>query len=259
MRLQGKTALITGGTSGIGLATARLFLAEGAEVIVTGRNRQTLDATQRELGDRVLAVQADATEEGAAERAVAEGIARFGKIDIVFANAGIAGPTPLGGTTAAAFGTMVRNNLDASFLTVQAALPHLGQGAAVILNGSVHAVLGVAGWSAYAAAKAGLRGMSRVLASELAPRGIRVNLVVPGGTRTPIWSFAAPTEVAMDALDAQLSRAIPLGKMGEADDIAKAVLYLASDDAKHVTGAEIVVDGGHTGAPAGAPIYRAAA
>jgi NAD(P)-dependent dehydrogenase (short-subunit alcohol dehydrogenase family) len=259
MRLQGKTALITGGTSGIGIATARLFLAEGAEVIVTGRNRQTLDATQRELGDRALAVQADATEEGAAERAVAEGIARFGKIDIVFANAGIGGGTPLGGTTAEAFSHIVRNNLDSSFLTVQAALPHLGAGASVILNGSVHAVLGFAGWSAYAAAKAGLRAMSRVLASELAPKGIRVNLVVPGGTRTPIWSFAAPTEAAMDALDAQLSRAIPLGKMGEAEDIAKAVLYLASDDAKHVTGAEIVVDGGHTGAPAGAPIYRAAA
>ena len=101
--------------------------------------------------------------------------------------------------------------------------------------------------------------MSRVLASELAPRGIRVNLVVPGGTRTPLWSSAAPNEAAMDALDAQLSRAIPLGKMGEPEDIAKAVLYLASDDAKHVTAAEIVVDGGHTGAPGGAPAFRAAA
>lgn len=259
MRLAGKTALITGGTSGIGFATAKLFLAEGAEVIVTGRNRQTLEATQRELGDRALAVQADATEEGAAERAVAQGLARFGKLDIVFANAGIGGPTPLGGTTADAFSRMVRNNLDSSFLTVQAALPHLGRGASVILNGSVHAVLGVSGWSAYAAAKAGLRAMSRVMASELAPKGIRVNLVAPGGTRTPIWSAAAPTEAAMDALDAQLSRAIPLGKMGEAEDIAKAVLYLASDDAKHVTATEIVVDGGQTGAPSGAPIYRAAA
>jgi NAD(P)-dependent dehydrogenase (short-subunit alcohol dehydrogenase family) len=259
MRLQGKTALITGGTSGIGLATAKLFLAEGAEVIVTGRNRQALDAAQRELGDKALAVQADGTDAAAIEAGVAAGIARFGKLDIVFANAGIAGPTPLGGTTAEAFGTMVRNNLDSSFLTVQAALPHLGAGASVILNGSVHAVLGAPGWSAYAAAKAGLRAMSRVLASELAPKGIRVNLVVPGGTRTPIWSFAAPTAEALDQLDAQISRAIPLGKMGEAEDIAKAVLYLASDDARHVTAAEIVVDGGHTGAPAGAPIYRAAA
>ncbi|MDB5377083.1 MAG: short-chain dehydrogenase, partial [Rubritepida sp.] len=181
MRLHGKTALITGGASGIGLATARLFLAEGAGVIVTGRNRQTLDAAQRELGDKALAVQADATEEGAAEAAVAAGIARFGKIDIVFANAGIGGGTPLGGTTAETFSHIVRNNLDSSFLTVQAALPHLGRGAAVILYGSVHAVLGGAGWSAYAAAKAGLRAMSRVLASELAPKGIRVNLVVPGG------------------------------------------------------------------------------
>ena len=99
--------------------------------------------------------------------------------------------------------------------------------------------------------------MSRVLASELAPRGIRVNIVVPGATRTPIWS--APTEAALDAVDAQLSRGIPLGKMGEAEDIARAVLYLASDDARHVTATEIVVDGGHTGAPSGAPVYRAAA
>lgn len=258
MRLAGKTALITGGTSGIGLATAKLFVAEGAEVIVTGRNRQTLDTAQRELGERALAVQADATEEGAAERAVAEGIARFGKLDIVFANAGIGALTPLGGTSAAEFSRILRNNLDGSFLTVQAALPHLGQGASVILNGSVLATLGVPGWSAYAAAKAGLRAMSRVMASELAPRGIRVNIVVPGGTRTPIWSFAAPTDAAMDALDAQLSRAIPLGRMGEPDDIAKAVLYLASDDAKQVTAAEIVVDGGHTGAPGGAPALRAA-
>ncbi len=259
MRLQGKTAFITGGNSGIGLATAKLFVAEGAEAIITGRNSQTLEAAQRELGDKALAVQADATDPAALEAAMTAAIARFGKIDIVFANAGIGGGTPLGGTTAEAFSHIVRNNLDSSFLTVQAALPHLGRGASVILNGSVHAVLGVAGWSAYAAAKAGLRAMSRVLASELAPKGIRVNLVVPGGTRTPIWSAAAPTEAAMDALDAQLSRAIPLGKMGEADDIAKAVLYLASDDAKHVTAAEIVIDGGHTGAPSGAPIYRAAA
>nr|WP_314072585.1 SDR family oxidoreductase [uncultured Roseococcus sp.] len=259
MRLATRTAFITGGSSGIGLATARLFVSEGAQVVITGRNPQALEAAQRELGEQALAVQADSTDAAALEAAVAAGIARFGKLDIVFANAGIGGATPLGETGAEAFSHMVRNNLDGSFLTVQAALPHLGQGASVILNGSVHAVLGVPGWSAYAAAKAGLRAMSRVLAAELAPRGIRVNLVVPGGTRTPIWSYAAPTEAAMDAVDAQISRAIPLGKMGAAEDIAKAVLYLASEDARHVTAAEIVVDGGHTGAPAGAPIYRAAA
>ncbi|MBS7809837.1 SDR family oxidoreductase [Roseococcus pinisoli] len=259
MRLATRTAFITGGSSGIGLATARLFVSEGAQVVITGRNPKALEAAQRELGEQALAVQADSTDAAALEAAVAAGIARFGKLDIVFANAGIGGATPLGETGAEAFSHMVRNNLDGSFLTVQAALPHLGQGASVILNGSVHAVLGVPGWSAYAAAKAGLRAMSRVLAAELAPRGIRVNLVVPGGTRTPIWSYAAPTEAAMDAVDAQISRAIPLGKMGAAEDIAKAVLYLASEDARHVTAAEIVVDGGHTGAPAGAPIYRAAA
>jgi NAD(P)-dependent dehydrogenase (short-subunit alcohol dehydrogenase family) len=123
---------------------------------------------------------------------------------------------------------------------------------------SVHAVMGVPGWSAYAAAKGGVRSITRNLASELAPRGIRVNQVTPGGTRTPIWSPYAPTDDAMSALETRIARGVPLGRLGEADEVAKAVLYLASDDASNVTGAEIVVDGGTTGAPHGAPIYRAA-
>jgi hypothetical protein len=125
-----------------------------------------------------------------------------------------------------------------------------------IPNGSVHAVMGVPGWSAYAATKAGLRAMTRDLASEFAPRGVRVNQVTPGGTRTPIWSPFAPTDQAMAALEKGISRAVPLGRLGEADEVAKAVLFLASEDASNVTGAEIVVDGGATGAPAGAPIYQ---
>jgi NAD(P)-dependent dehydrogenase (short-subunit alcohol dehydrogenase family) len=258
MRLADKTALITGGNSGIGLATARLFLAEGARVAIVGRNKKTLDAAAEMLGAEVLAIQADVTDVEATGRAVATTAERFGKLDIVFANAGVGAPSLLGQTSLAAFEQIVRINLTAVFFTVQAALAQLNDGASIILNGSVHAVMGMPGWSAYAAAKGGVRSMTRNLASELAPRGIRVNQVTPGGTRTPIWSPLAPTEDAMAALEARIARGVPLGRLGEADEIAKAVLYLASDDASNVTGTEIVVDGGATGAPQGAPIYRAA-
>ena len=259
MRLAGKTALITGGNSGIGLATARLFLAEGAQVAITGRNPKTLDVANKDLGTRVLAVQADVTKVGDLERAGAATVRKFGKLDIVFANAGIPGATPIGNTSLASFEEIIRTNLTAVFFTVQASAAHLSPGASIILNGSVHAVLGVPGYSAYAATKAGVRAMTRNLASELAPRGIRVNQVTPGGTKTPIWSPDAPTEQAMSALEQRLGAITALGRMGEAEEIAKAALYLASDEASYVTGTEIVVDGGATGAPLGALIYRGSA
>jgi NAD(P)-dependent dehydrogenase (short-subunit alcohol dehydrogenase family) len=257
MRLANKTALITGGNSGIGLATARLLLAEGARVAIVGRNKKTLDAAAEMLGSEVLAIQADVTDIEATEHAVATTAERFGKLDVVFANAGIAGASPLGQTSLAAFEQIIRTNLTAVFFTVQATLPHLNDGASIVLNGSVHAVIGMPGWSAYAAAKGGVRSMTRNLAAELAPRGIRVNQVTPGGTRTPIWSTQAPTDDAMAALETRIARGVPLGRLGEADEVAKAVLYLASNDASNVTGTEIVVDGGATGAPHGAPIFRA--
>lgn len=259
MKLQNKTALITGGNSGIGLATAERFIEEGARVVITGRNQQTLDAAAEKLGPNALAVRADLTEDGAAERAVAAAIERFGTLDIVFANAGIPGPTPVGSTDRAQFERVIATNLTAVFFTVQAASPHLAAGASIILNGSVHQVLGIPGASAYAASKGGIGAMNRVLASEFAPRGIRVNSVVPGATRTPIWEARAPTPEAMEQLEAAYSLAIPLGHLGDAVDIANAVLFLASDEAKHITATEIVVDGGTIGAPAGAPIFRPAA
>jgi NAD(P)-dependent dehydrogenase (short-subunit alcohol dehydrogenase family) len=256
VRLRGKTALITGGNSGIGLATARLFVAEGARVTVTGRNSETLEVAAKELGPNALAVEADITDVAATEKAVARAVETFGKLDIVFANAGIAGNTPLGDTTLSAFEQVLRTNVTAVFFTVQAASPHLNDGASIILNGSVISMLGNPGYSAYAASKAGVRAMARVMASELSPRGIRVNVVAPGAIRTPIWNGAAPTPQAFAVLENRISRATPLGRIGEADHIARTVLFLASDDAAHVTSAEIFVDGGATGSPAGAPIYR---
>jgi NAD(P)-dependent dehydrogenase (short-subunit alcohol dehydrogenase family) len=254
-RLSAKTALITGGNSGIGLATAQLFVAEGARVAITGRNQKTLDAAAAQLGDGILAIKADAADVASTECAVVAIAEKFGKLDVLFANAGIGGVTPVGQTSLAAFEEIVRINLT-GFFTVQAAAPYLNDGASIILNGSVHAVLGIPGWSAYAATKAGVRAIARNLASEFAPRRIRVNQVTPGGTKTPIWSPYAPTPDDLTVLENRIARGIPLGRLGEAEEVARAVLFLASDDASNVNGTEIVVDGGATGAPHGAPAYR---
>jgi NAD(P)-dependent dehydrogenase (short-subunit alcohol dehydrogenase family) len=175
----------------------------------------------------------------------------------VFANAGIVSKTPLGSTTAAAFALIVSTNLSAAFLIAQAALPHLQSGASIIFNGSIHAEFGHPLMAAYAASKGGVRAMTRVLAAELAPRGIRVNIVIPGATRTPIRSSRFTTPEPLAALEAEIAKSIPLGHLGEADDVAYAALFLASNESRHVTAAEIVVDGGNTGAPGGAPVYRA--
>ena len=148
MRLAGKTALITGGNSGIGLTTAKLFIAEGAKVAITGRNQATLEAAAKELGPNAIAIVADATDIAATEKAVAQAAAKFGKLDVVFANAGIPGNTPIGGTTLAAFESVIRTNITAVFFTVQAAVPHLNDGASIILNGSVISVLGNPGYAA---------------------------------------------------------------------------------------------------------------
>jgi NAD(P)-dependent dehydrogenase (short-subunit alcohol dehydrogenase family) len=256
MRLANKTALITGGNSGIGLATAKLFVAEGARVAITGRDQAKLEAAANELGPNALAIVADATDVAATETAVAKAVERFGKLDIVFANAGISAYTPVGGTALETFESVLKTNVTAVFFTVQAAAPHLNDGASIILNGSVISVLGSPGYSAYAASKAAVRAMARVMASELSPRRIRVNVVSPGGTSTPIWNRVAPTVDAVAALEKRVSQSIPLGRFGKVEEVAKTVLFLASDDASNIQGAEIFVDGGATASPSGAPIYR---
>ena len=255
-RLANKTALITGGNSGIGLATAKLFVVEGAKVTITGRNKETLAAAAKELGPNALALVADANDIAATEAAVKQAAEKFGKLDILFANAGIPGNTPVGKTTLDAFEQVIRTNLTSVFFTVQAALPYLNDNASIILNGSVISVLGNPGYSAYAATKAGVTAMARVMVSELSPRGIRINVVAPGAARTPIWNGAAPTADAFAALEKRIAGVTPLGRIAEPDHIAKTVLFLASDDAAHVQGQEIFVDGGATSSPAGAPVFR---
>jgi NAD(P)-dependent dehydrogenase (short-subunit alcohol dehydrogenase family) len=256
MRLANKTALITGGNSGIGLATAKVFVAEGAKVVVTGRNRATLEAAASELGPNALALVADATDIAATEAAFRKGAEKFGKYDILFANAGIAGGTPLGAASVETFERVIATNLTGVFFTVQSALPYLNDNASIILNGSVISVLGIPGYSAYGAAKAGVRAMARIMASELSPRGIRVNVVAPGAIRTPIWGAATATPEAERAFEKRIALSTPLGRLGETEHISKTVLFLASDDAAHVQGQELFVDGGATASPSGAPIYR---
>jgi NAD(P)-dependent dehydrogenase (short-subunit alcohol dehydrogenase family) len=256
MRLEGKTALITGGNAGIGLATARLFVAEGAKVAITGRNAETLAAAKRELGDNVLTFVADVLDDAALVRASSDTAAAFGPIHAVFANAGIAGRTIIGDTPRATFEQVIATNLTGPFLTLQTALPYLADGASLILNGSVIASLGNAGQAAYAASKAGVRALSRSLAADLAPRGIRVNVVVPGATDTDIWNSAAPTPEARAQLEKALGGSNPLGRMLKPEEIARAALFLASDDSSGVNAAEIVVDLGLTGAPAGSAASR---
>jgi len=256
MRLDGKTALITGGNSGIGLATARAFIAQGAKVAITGRDQATLDAAVTNLGPNAVAFRADIIDAAANEAAIRSAAETFGHLDIVVANAGIAGNTPVGGTTAEHFERIMTINVTGVFLTVQAAAPYLHKGASVILIGSVHAVLGMPGYSAYAASKAAVRGMGRVLAAELSPAGVRVNVVVPGATRTPIWSRFGRGPDALATMEPRMVRAVPSGRISEVEEIANTILFLASDDATNINAAEIVVDGGLIGAPAGAPIYR---
>jgi len=249
MRLDGKTALITGGNSGIGLATAKIFAGEGAKVAITGRNPETLAKAKAELGAAALAFTADVTDTPSIEAAAAAAAKEFGKLDILVANAGIGGVTPLGNTTRADFDRIIETNLTGVFFTVQAALPYLADGASVILIGSVHARLGMPQWGAYAATKGALQALGKVMAAELAPRRIRVNLVSPGATRTPIWG---PPENLV-VLEKRIAAATPLVRLSEAEEVAKAALYFASDDSSNVTATELMVDGGATGAPAGAP------
>jgi NAD(P)-dependent dehydrogenase (short-subunit alcohol dehydrogenase family) len=259
MKLTGKKALITGGNSGIGFATARLFVAEGAEVAITGRDQATLDEAVAELGPKAHGYRADVTVAEDRKRLFADLANDFGTLDIVFANAGIAGRTPTGTTDEATFENIVHTNLNGAFFTVNSAAPLLNDNGSIIFNGSIHNYMGQAGLAAYAATKGGVVSMARVIAADLAPRKIRVNVVAPGWTETPIWK-RGPRANASAEESAKVSdfysSVIPLGRWGQPEELAKAVLFLASDDSSYINAIELVVDGGATGAPFGAPILR---
>jgi NAD(P)-dependent dehydrogenase (short-subunit alcohol dehydrogenase family) len=256
MKLEGKKALITGGNSGIGLATAQLFIQEGAQVAITGRDQKTLDEAAKLLGPKATAYRADVTDSGARKDLFEKITKDFGHLDIVFANAGIAGQTKAGSTDEATFENIIRINLTGAFLTVESALPILEDGSSIIFNGSVIGTLGQAGYAAYAASKAGLRGLSRSLAADLAPRRIRVNVVSPGPIKTPIWGRTGRSQEETGELATRIAATIPLGRLGEPEELAKAVLFLASDDSSYVNAIEFFVDGGAVGTPFGGPAFR---
>jgi NAD(P)-dependent dehydrogenase (short-subunit alcohol dehydrogenase family) len=239
-RLNGKRALVTGGTSGIGFETARQFLEEGARVAVTGTNPATLDAARRELGDEVLAIRADA-----GQQAVAETIRQgFGGLDILFVNAGVADFRPVEQWDEAGFDRSVAINLKGPFFLVQALLPVFANPASVVLNTSINARIGMPNSSVYAATKAGLISLARTFTGELIQRGICVNAVSPGPVSTPIYGKLELSEDNLKAMTATIQGQIPAGRFGNPSEIAKAVVLLASDESAFTVGSELVIDGG---------------
>lgn len=243
-RLQGKVALITGGTSGIGLATAKLFVAEGAKVIVTGQDAERVAEAARILGPNGLAVRANAA--SATDMAdVARRIEReFGGLDVVFANAGIARPAALPDVTEAHVAEHLDVNVKGVIYTVKSVLRILRKPASVILNASTVAELGMAGMSVYAATKAAVRSLGRSLAAELVGQGIRVNVVSPGPIETPIYGKLGLPAAAVDEMAKGILAMVPQGRFGQAEEVAKAVLFLATEDSSYMVGEDIRVDGG---------------
>lgn len=250
-RLDGKVALITGGNSGIGLATARLFVSEGARVIVTGRNQKTLTQAQELLGEDVLCVASDVSQLSDLDALFETIKEQYGKLDIVFANAGVATPCPLDDFTEELFDQIFSINAKGSFFTVQKAARLMPDGGAIILNASIAQYTGVPGLSAYGSSKAAVRALGRLLAADLAPRNIRVNVVTPGPIRTPIWARAGG-DVPVDEVEKALVSRVPLARMGESSELAEAVLFLASPASSYMTGTEMIIDGGITQLPAAA-------
>lgn len=246
MKLVGKTALITGGSSGIGLATAKLFLAHGARVAITGRDPATLEQARELLGHDILTVQSDTGKLEDIDDLVRTIKERFGRLDVLFVNAALAEPAPFEFVTEAQFDAQAAVNLKGTFFTIQKALPLLTKGASVIVTTSISNQVGAPMFSVYAACKAALRSLVQSIGLELIDRGIRVNAISPGPTDTPGFGrWDVPKEV-VEAARADFTRRSPSKRFASSEEVAKTALFLASDDASYFVGAELVVDGGMT-------------
>jgi len=243
-KLEGKVAVITGGNSGIGLATAKRFVAEGAYVFITGRRQAELDAAVKKIGENVAGVQGDVAKLADLDRLYATVKAKKGRIDILFANAGIGELAPLGAITEEHFDKTFNTNVKGLLFTVQKALPLLPDAASIILNASIVASTGNPAFSVYSATKAAVRSFARTWILDLKERKIRVNAISPGPINTPGLDGLGQTAGIGDQLKGSLLASVPMGRIGTPDEIAKAVVFLASDDSSFVTGTELFVDGG---------------
>ena len=245
-RLSGKTAVITGGNSGIGLSTAKVFVDEGAKVVIFGRDQKTLDDAVDTLGGNAIGVKGDVTNDEDLDALYAATEDRFGKVDILFANAGVAEFQPVGEASRDHFDRIFDVNVKGVFKTVQRGIGALNGNASVILTTSVSNVVGMPNMSVYAASKAAVRSFARSFSSELVDRGIRVNAISPGPVATQIYSRAGLSEDEVEGMSDQMAANIPLKRFGEPREIADAVLFLASSASSYVVGTELVVDGGWT-------------
>ncbi len=243
-RLQGKIALISGGTTGIGLATAKLFQNEGAQVVVTGRNADTLSEAQQTLGPKATVVRSDASSLTDIDALISDVKRKFGRIDILFANAGIAQFAPVDQVTEDFYDSQFDLNVKGLYFLVQKALPLIPDGGAVLLNASVVSRKGMPAASIYSATKAAVRSFGRTLAAELAPRKIRVNTISPGPVATPIFNKTGLSKEALEQFSKEMEQGVALKRFGTPDEIAKVALFVASEEASYLVGAEIFVDGG---------------
>jgi NAD(P)-dependent dehydrogenase (short-subunit alcohol dehydrogenase family) len=243
-RLKGKVAVVTGGNSGIGLASAKRFRDEGAKVAISGRSQKTLADAAKELGDDVLTVQADVSKFADIDKFFSAVKQRFGKIDVLFVNAGVAKFTPLDTVSEESYDEQFDINAKGSYFTIQKSLPYLNDGASIVLNTSVASHKGTIGATVYAATKAAMRSFTRTMAAELVGRNIRVNAVAPGPIATPIFERSGlPQEVA-DEIKQTLVANVPMKRLGTVEEVAAAVAFLASPEASYITGVELDVDGG---------------
>lgn len=245
-RLDGKIALITGGTSGIGFATAQLFVQEGAKVAITGQNQERLEQASKTLGAEVLAIQAEARSRTDSDRVFAQIKERWDKLDILFVNAGIAKFSPFLDVDETFINETIDINFKGALFTVQKVVPLMPENSSIVFNTSINNQMGMPNSGIYAASKAALRSLVRVLAAELIERGIRVNAVSPGPVKTSIISKTGISQAQLEQITTKLQQSVPLKRFGQPEEIAKAVLFLASDEASFVLGEELVVDGGWT-------------
>jgi NAD(P)-dependent dehydrogenase (short-subunit alcohol dehydrogenase family) len=243
-RLEGKIAVITGANSGIGLASAKRFVAEGAHVVITGRRQEELDKAVQAIGANVTAVQGDVSDVDDLDRLFAKVRSDHGRVDVLFANAGLGALEPLGKITEAAFDLVFGVNVKGAVFAVQKGLPLMGPGGSIILTGSTTGSMGTPAFSIYSASKAAIRNLARSWALDLKGTGIRVNVLSPGATATPGLLNALARTGARDAAIAGLIGQTPLGRMADPDDIAAVALFLASDESRAMTGSEIFADGG---------------